>query len=107
MVYNSAMLNRRRNLYIAIVISVAVILWLGPVIEATGNGSWTFLVSLQQKVGLDTSCYDPYGGSGAQACLDLQTRGQAIGVVICLLFGIVIVVCVFQLVRLWVRRHLH
>lgn len=102
------MLNRRRNLYIGILIAIAGILWLGPIAGATGNGEKTFLIPLEQLFGLnmDISCRAAGYGSGSTSCMDTYSRASDVGIILCLLLGVVILICVFQLVRLWVRKRL-
>jgi hypothetical protein len=107
MVHALRTFSRPRHLLVTILLSICGIAWLGPIAGATSNGDWTFLVSLQQVIGIGTGCYDdPYGGSSAQDCIDLHGRGSAIGLTICILLGVLAFVCTVQLVRLWVRKRL-
>jgi hypothetical protein len=98
--------SRPRHLLVTILLSVLGIAWLGPIAGATANGEWTFLLSWQQAIGINTGCYDPGGGSDATNCLAIHERGQAIGAIVCVLLGILAFACLVQLLRLWVRKHL-
>jgi hypothetical protein len=104
-VYALRTFSRPRDLFVTILLSICGIAWLGPIAGATANGEWTFLLSFQQSVGIDSSCYDPYGGSSAQICVDLHNRGYLIGVIMCILLGALASACFVQLLRLWIRDY--
>jgi hypothetical protein len=98
------MLNRRRNLYIGILVSIAGLVWLGPVAGATFDGGDTVLVLVGRLLTYNSECRINYNyGASSMDCV--YNRGYEAGVIACCLFGVVIFICIFQLVRLWVRKH--
>ena len=98
------MFHRRSYLYGAIAAAVLGIWYLGPVTGATFNGQKSFLVTVVGFFHSDLGCQAAGFSSGSTACMDTYSQAGDLGAVICCLLGLVILVCIFQLVRLWVRR---
>jgi hypothetical protein len=98
------MLNLRFRLGICIVLALIVIVWLGPLTGATFNGQKTFLLSLEQGLSPNPKCNFQYSSS-ATFCTNSYKHAGEIGVIICSFFGLLILVCIFQVIRLDARNH--
>ena len=91
-------MNRRRNLWTSLVASAVLLLWLMPIVGSTANGGETFLLHFMQALGVRSTISDSYIP---------YHEAANVGVGLCFALGFVMVVCIFQLVRLWVRKRLH
>ena len=89
-------MNNRRKLWTGMVIAAVLLLWFMPIVGSTANGGETFLLHFMQA----------FGVSGSSDDLSPYNEAAKFGIGICFLLAFTIVVCIFQLVRLWVRKRL-
>jgi hypothetical protein len=99
------MLHNRKYLFISAVIAIIGLIWLLPITGATQNGEKSFLGSFAHVYGVNRLCDIAYHGSAPLPCDDYQ-KASTVGFIACIILVGVLCICVFQLVRLWVRNHL-
>jgi hypothetical protein len=97
------MFNHRISLIICIILASIGILWLGPITGATFNGRKTFLLSIEQAIILHPKCDFQYS-SGATFCINSYNHAYDLGIIVCGLLGLLILVCIFLLIRIEVRK---
>ena len=97
-------LNRGLTIWPIVAVVGSLLLLLMPVVGATANGANTFLTSLVRPFMHDPSCV--VLSDGNTACSMIYEVASNIGVGLCFMLGAILFVCIFQLTRLSVRKHL-